>query len=651
MRLPSTITVILAMMWGSCSAQAAEPAGPKRTPQPVGQSARSAAPANAPDKGTAPGSQPQRAAPATHEPEPAPTIERRVDFRARRVDLGAERDELRLSGDVVVSVDRYRLTSDELRLERTPRGVVVDGSGRVAFCPCPDPPVSLGFQSALVAPPNDLLLEQPTVRVGSVPIAWLPYLWLRSPRRFGVLPPKVAWRGEDGLLAGSGVHVPFGEGQMSALDVAAAGYVEGGVDVETRLTTARTTSRVRWDHLRESLLDVEMLGSSVPVDDGVIAWSVEAIRGPRALPGTILLEDAARRYDRAAVAAGRAGGQATYGIALRADAERGGPMDDAGLAGPAASLALGSALGSVGGADARLAVRTASDEGEATTFVVPGADAYLDARPGPLTARLSGRARAEVDVEEQDAARAGAAGVVLTVGMPLARDYGTLDDPVEHEVEPFAEGGLGLGSIVGTPVGPWLFPDEPFVHAAAGVRTGLGAYGRRSGMSLEGRGGWVGTPSRVEPAVSTRVTASARLLAARGELGWLPESERAFVAIARARLGRQDDVHIGTSIEGRSEATPVEVRLLEEGGWETTQSPWFDRRGWTAGGEIGVPWTRWLATAARADYDIVAEVLLALRGAIGYRHPCGCLALVAWAGRRIGRESFDAWLTIDLVPR
>src|SRR5690606_3055763 len=104
-----------------------------------------------------------------------------------------------------------RLTSERLSLTRGPRGIVVDGEGRVAFCRCPEAPVSIGFTSATVAPPTDLLIEQPTVYVGEVPVFWLPYFWLRSKNRLGLLPPKIAYRGGDGLLMGGGVHVPLGQ--------------------------------------------------------------------------------------------------------------------------------------------------------------------------------------------------------------------------------------------------------------------------------------------------------------------------------------------------------------------------------------------------------------------------------------------------------
>src|SRR6187399_606284 len=96
--------------------------------------------------------------------------EYRVDFSAGRVEVDVRLNELELSEDVLVVVDRYRLTADELKLGRSDRGIVVDGNGRVAFCRCADPPVSVSFSGATVAPPTDLLIENPALRVWGVPV-------------------------------------------------------------------------------------------------------------------------------------------------------------------------------------------------------------------------------------------------------------------------------------------------------------------------------------------------------------------------------------------------------------------------------------------------------------------------------------------------
>jgi CheY-like chemotaxis protein len=53
-------------------------------------------------------------------------------------------------GNVIVTYERFRLTSPGLVLKRTPRGIEVRGPGEVVFCPCPNPPVSVGFEAGVV---------------------------------------------------------------------------------------------------------------------------------------------------------------------------------------------------------------------------------------------------------------------------------------------------------------------------------------------------------------------------------------------------------------------------------------------------------------------------------------------------------------------
>ena len=49
------------------------------------------------------------------------------------------------------------------------------------------------------------------------------------------LPPRLAWRGADGLLAGPGVHLPWVEsgGRLAALDIYVSGYSSGGAELAT----------------------------------------------------------------------------------------------------------------------------------------------------------------------------------------------------------------------------------------------------------------------------------------------------------------------------------------------------------------------------------------------------------------------------------
>jgi hypothetical protein len=597
---------------------------------------------------------------AAADPEaPAPDPARpsyRLDFRADKVELEGEGDRVELSGDVVVRADRYRLTSQRLRIERGPRGVIVDGAGRVAFCPCPEPPVSIGFESATMAPPTDLLLEQPTLRVGDVPVAWLPYFWLRSPDRIGVLPPRIAWRGDDGLLAGAGVHVPFGarpeRGRRDSVDIMASGYFKGGVEIETRLETATTSGEVRWDHLDESLLAVDAHGSLTGPNAAVLAWQVDALRGARGRRGTILLDPAARRYDRLSASVGTAESGGVLGFAVKATDARARAIDAHGLVGPELYAGAGTALDGAGRAEASVSAYTATSAQAGTlTLMEQRSEIGLDARPGPLSASVEIGERLVGAATEAQSGGGLRAGGALEVALPLERAFGDRQDPLLHRIEPFVQGSGMVTRSEDLPVGSSEpLGDGELASAGAGLRNRLGAWGSRSAASVEARGGYAGEPRSPSPVLALEASGDSELWALRGEAAWLPDTERALAVAARSRLGRVDGYKLVGYAEGRRELEPQLARWFQGYGWRGARHGWFDRAGWTVGGELGMPWTDILATAVGADYDATARELLAVRGTLGYRHRCGCLAVLTWVGHRIGREGIDVWATLDLLP-
>jgi hypothetical protein len=596
----------------------------------------------------------QQPPPAAAAPAVRPRYD--VEFEAGRVEVDTDLQKLELERDVVVRADRYRLTSDRLRLYRGPRGIVVDGEGRVAFCPCPDPPISIGFKSATVAPPTDLLIEQPTLRIGDVPVLWLPYLWLRSPDRLGLLPPRVAWRGEDGLLLGAGVHAPFGDrppdGERPMLDLFASGYVQGGAEIEARLATARSSTRMRWDHLGESLIAADAHGSAILPDSSAgAAWRVDAIRGARGRTGTLELEPAARRFDRAQLTVAYARAGPVFGMGLRGTAPRGGPLDEPGAVGPLLHVGIGSGVGEVGRADTELVTHTSSDPDRGTLSVVSQrGELGLDARPGPFAGSLEVGERIDGAGTETGDGGMARVGARAALGLPLARAFGGDPDPVSHRVEPLLEAGVLVTRERDAPAALEPIADDELVNAGVALRNQLGSFTKRWGAELDLRGGFSGSTEGLEPLLAARAGAVAEPIALSTEAAWLPSQERALATTARLRLGRADSIHVGGRAEGRLELEPTAARWSLADGWDVRDVGWFDRPGWSVGGELGVPFTDWLASAGALDYDLTADELLAVRGSIGYRHRCGCLAALAWAGHRLGREGVDAWLTVDLVP-
>ncbi len=225
----------------------------------------------------------------------------------------------------------------------------MDGEGEVALCPCAEAPVTLGFQSVTVAPPTDVLLESPTVRIGGVPILWLPFLWLRARDRLGLLPPWVEWRGEDGLLLGAGAHFPFHgrseRGRVSSLDLRAGGYFEGGVRVDASLDLPTSRTRVVWDKLGSAALRIDSAGEKTLTDGPVIAWYGDTLRGERARLYPSSLDQASRRYDRLGFSVGSAD-RLVFGAGFGSTATRGSPFDDFGAVGPGLHFGGGGPLGS-----------------------------------------------------------------------------------------------------------------------------------------------------------------------------------------------------------------------------------------------------------------------------------------------------------------
>ncbi len=569
-----------------------------------------------------------------------------AEFRADRLELDPRLSRLTLTGHVVIAVDRYRLTSDHLDVARGAKGIAISGGGSVALCGCPNPPVTLGFASAWVAPPTDLFLTQPTVRVAGVPVLWLPYLWLRSPASVGVLPLTLAWRGEDGLLLGSGIHVPLS--QATALDLSAAFYAKGGADVEARLLTPRTSTVVRWDYLREGALAADLGGSSEAVEGATVAWSVDALRGARALTGPSLLEDVALRQDRARVAAGWTDGATIAGVRFVADAVRGGAADSLGSVGPGAFAGIGGAIGPLG--QGKLDVGVVSLQGAspfATTLLSTHGQVRADLREGPLLLGLSGNARGIATLDDVRAGYSGAAGIGADAELPLMRTFG--DGSLQHFIVPIISGFSGFSETRSPSIATPISDNGPFYAASAGLRTTLGeAWGSRDAVTASLRGGALGVgDSRARSAFAWAAGGQTRLLALESQ-GVVVGGSPASIALFNVRIGDLAGPFVATRAAEQKGAVPVLGRILA-GGWDAPGASWLaPNDGWSVGGAIGFPWTKWLSTGVDADYDLADHVWLGTRGTLAYRHPCGCLGVTMWGGHRAGRRGVDSWLTVDL---
>jgi hypothetical protein len=182
-----------------------------------------------------------------------------------------------------------------------------------------------------------------------------------------------------------------------------------------------------------------------------------------------------------------------------------------------------------------------------------------------------------------------------------------------------------------------------------GVRNAIEWYEAGSASELTVSAGWLGLDARATRAAAVRMTASGDVVASDVSLGWLPD-EHSASSVSRARIGSPESVVLDVRVEGRHGRQAIAARWLDRDVWDAPWNGWYTRPGWSAGSGLLIAWTRWLASVMAADYDLTADQSLGERGGLAYRHPCGCLALVAQAGRRLGRKGFDASLTLDLLP-
>ena len=574
----------------------------------------------------------------------------RVDFSAKHLDVDAELGELSLSGDAVVTVGRYRLGGEHVRLKRGPRGIGVEGGGDIAFCSCDDPPVTLGYSSVTIAPPSDVLIKHAVLRMGTVPLFWLPYLWLRSPDRLGLIFPSVEWRGDDGLLLGSGVHVPFDSNQgrpaARSLDIGGFGYTTGGARVDARLFTPQSTSQVRWDYRDGTALTVDAHAAVSGRTAAVWAYDADASLGSRGRTALSSLEAAARRYDHARLGVASTG-NVLFGVGVGADTARGALLLDPVNVGPFALVSTGGALGDrtsyaldLGAVSALRAGERRTDNAETRGLERGSLESALPL--GPALARVGAFEQGELLSVPAQAVSKLRAGAGMTLALPLIRRFGAASHLVSPEL---------LGRVERQ---YWDGAGANRLTTTGGVTTAWGSGPRGSAARLRVAGGWTGTPDALESVAVASLSGDARLVGLR-VTGVGQPTARAAEATARLRLGARG----GTALVGYAEARTAVAPALAPAEANGEVLPSFqqlgayDRQGLTTGAELTLALMSVLQIGAGADADPAASgdgKLLAVRSFARYRHGCGCVAVAAFGSARHGRAGFDAGLSLDLMP-
>jgi hypothetical protein len=634
--------------------------------------------------------------------DPAP-----VQVTAERIELDAESQELVLRGEVELDSAPFHLTSKELRLSRSKRGIVVRGEGRIAFCPCLAQPLAVAFRGATIAPPGDLLIDQPTLEVFHVPVLWLPFFWLRSPGKIGLLAPDIAYRGQDGVFLGEGVHLPWKAGDtQNGLDLRAGAYLKGGVATEATLKTPASVTTLRWDHLANgtgNLVGVDAAdGVAVDARGGMtgksagtsLAWDVDLLRGQRGVVSTTDIDTASRVFDRAAAETSLHGGGLTFWSGVRATNPRGDGIAELGAAGPVAGLRRDGTLGDLGAYDAQVEGGTLSGTSLATTsFGRAALGGLLAAHAGPFRATWSLRGAGDVVAVGPDQGYEGAAQSRVELALPIARSFDSSDptDPLWHRLEPHVEArALAAGGQADSLDSPWVglvpapLPSLALNGASSstvqafptsvsglawiadgGLSSTLGHWGKRDGLELRALAGAAGSNDQNMAAVLRwKAAASFAWLGLGAEGAHVFGAETAATAArpeilspsvahaiaAHLRLGPVTSWHLGVQVAGREGVDPVLARALTDAPLPATMG-FLAADGWTGGARLSVPLTDYLTARAGADGDLSAERLLAARGSVEFHDRCGCVVLTANGAERIGRPGLDLWLTVSLVRR
>jgi hypothetical protein len=592
---------------------------------------------------------------------PGPPETNPVAFGADEVRLDAHSQALDVSGHVHVDEPPFYLTSDALRLRRVPIGAQLEGQGRLAFCPCLGTPLAVRFSGATVAPPHDVILRDTVLEVFGVPVAWAPVFWLRSPGRFGLLAPDVAWRGGDGFFAGGGVHLPWRPGDTThGMDLRAGAYVSGGVAGEGALRTTATTTRVRWDRLRsDDGVSIEARGATAIANGDradSVAWDIAALRGARAVTATTDLDMAARPFDRAQTQAAWRPDGWTLASGVRTVALRGGDLLDLGAGGPVAVARRADAIGSVGSYDATVEGGQVAGAGSgATSFARTEGAVLLATRRGARGASLAAAGFGEVADDGARAGLDGAAQARAGVALPLMRDYASGDagDPWVHRTEPRIEAGVIASHADDVLVVPasrtMAAPRGSAWVADGGWSNALARWGSRTAAEVEVVAGAVGDDRRALPAVRALAAAGGRWLALRAELARvLTRSPGAGGAlVASARLGSAAGFHVAAHVAQRDGVDPLVARVLVGAPLEPA-SGFLAAPGWTGGARLGAPLGARVTARGGADVDLDARALVAAVGSLEVHDRCRCVVVRATAAHRIGRDGVDVWLSIDL---
>jgi hypothetical protein len=589
---------------------------------------------------------------AGHGDEQGASERPRVEFTSHTLVLDPDTRELTLTGDARLVAGRYHVRGERLVLSWPTSELRLEGGARVSWCACEPAPVALRFERLTLSEVGTLDLSQPVLELAGIPVLWAPWLRLEPPERFGLLPLELAWRGDDGLFVGAGVHVPLAGGASYA-QLSGGAFTAGGFAIALAAASPTSASWARWEELSGSGLWLDLRGSVAPEGGPGVAWVADAIRGRRGVLGTPELGRAARSSDRARVTLAGSAHGLVYGLAARADTRRGGTLRSIDVAGPELDLGYGAPLGDWGSAELSLAAQQLYTPARSLSLATQRS-ALLLTHPIAVFSVLASAALESQARLGQSAWYGGDASARLRLGLPLVRRSAQQPFAARsvHWLEPFVDASAGTVATSGRPeLGYFSQAREgALASAVAGVATQHGDPSRRRAARLELRAGAaLDGAARWYPGSSWQGGVDAELARASSD-GAFTTRDRGWLSATRLELGPADGLELAGYIEGRSGAELPIAGLLDPSRRRGLWTPWFAIAGWSSGGELRVPVGQHWRAALGADADLSNERWLARAARVEYEAPCGCLSAAVSVQQRAGRGGIDAALSLELRP-
>ena len=574
-----------------------------------------------------------------------------LEFQADRAKIDLSTRRLELQGHVSVQAGKYGLHAESLQLGKQEESLQVVGPATLTLCPCDRAPIELDFDRATLEFAGDITMTSPTLRVGDTPVFWLPWVWFRSWDQPGLLPPKLAWRGDGGLLLGPGFHLPWkdGVGQPAHLDLYISGYTRGGFELESSITTTRSRTNMRFDRMHGDLVRLESEGSQPSAGPGGLTWRVDTVGGSRGVTGLIDIREAYRPFDEAAAHVEVQ--PSSYSWLYAGVAGTGIRGRDRLHWGPSLLAHAGGALGIHSGWEASGKVRVLDDANQdAAHLTMVRARWFAAPILGPSKISVDGQSIARSLSLYGHSSMDVVAWSTSEASFPFARSYAS----TVHLIEPFVRV-VGLSSARTAEPSMALLP--PAIAggsrwtATVGIRSDLGPPGASRGFRWEALAGKLGDfeGNTIDSAVVARAGLVQDWVTIQAQAAVLTRSEyqRAFL-LARTSVGGMHSAKANIDIASRSNTDPVDAAAFEPSTQIANPCGVLSQSGTSLSVGGHLPLGSTIRAEVMSDWDLGEKAWLSTGSGLVLEHPCGCLQGRAWVSRRVGREGTDAWLALEL---